>query len=695
VIEVVAAALKAAGLEPTWEDVADTLWLAREIGRNELPAGPAETTLDVAQDGPPLPPPGPTKPEGPQIPQPDGEQQADTRTSPAAAAAALHLPPAAGTPMPRGGLPFQTPTAAALPGALALGQALRPLKRRVPSATTMVLDEEATAERAAEEGIWMPVLRPGLTRWLDLALVIDQSPSMAIWARTVEELRRLLERHGAFRDVRIWLMDTDAADGRSALYAGTESATSYARPSTPRELVDPGGRRLILMVSDCVAPAWSSGAAQALLSLWGQTSPVAIIHVLPQRLWRYTAIETESAELRAPYPGAPNSRLEAASWLASARRELEAALAAVKSADSDVLPNEATASLGEAASVVPVPVIALQPRWLAPWASLIAGAGGRPVPGVVMWARPSVGESPDTPQEAGLAPPAASLPPTERVRRFRAVVSPTAFELAGFLAAVPLTLPIMRLVQQAMLPGSAQVHLAEVLLGGLLERCTPADSDVHSDQVEYDFIDGAREILQDTVLGTDTLRVIHTVGDFVGRRVGRTQTFASLLYAPDETPAASFEERAFAAVTARTLRQFGGSYEELARRLAEKAGTGVPAEGTPQPGDERETVPGSGPPLGRSALVRPGGGLIPSPAADWPPSSESPTGGAASTRRWWRFRSRRRDRQQMAVASNVRAVPGISPPDVVSVRDTGREPTHAVRLEPNPGVARITIKEVA
>ena len=82
------------------------------------------------------------------------------------------------------------------------------------------------AERAAEDGIWTPVLRPALTRWLDLALVIDQSPSMAVWARTVEELRRLLERHGAFRDVRIWLLNTDRADGRSALYAGTESATS-------------------------------------------------------------------------------------------------------------------------------------------------------------------------------------------------------------------------------------------------------------------------------------------------------------------------------------------------------------------------------------------------------------------------------------------------------------------------------------
>ncbi len=67
-------------------------------------------------------------------------------------------------------------------------------------------------------------------------------------------------------------------------------------------------------------------------------------------------------------------------------------------------------------------------------------------------------------------------------------------------------------------------------------------------------------------------------------------------------------------------------------------------------------------------------------------------------RRRRRFRSRKparseRSRQQMAVASDVRAVPDTARPDVVSVRDTGREPTHTVRLEPHPGVTTTTIKE--
>ena len=200
--------------------------------------------------------------------------------------------------MPRRGLAFQVHAGTALPGARGLGNALRPLKRRLPSGTAQVLDEAATAEQAATQGVWGPVLRPALTRWLDLALVIDQSPSMAVWERTVAELRRLLERHGSFRDVRTWQLDTDG--DAAVLHPQTGPAMprqtgARERRSAPRELVDPTGRRLIAIVSDGIAPAWFSGSVPAMLAEWGKSGPVVLVNLLPQRLWRHTAIETEPA----------------------------------------------------------------------------------------------------------------------------------------------------------------------------------------------------------------------------------------------------------------------------------------------------------------------------------------------------------------------------------------------------------------
>jgi hypothetical protein len=53
-----------------------------------------------------------------------------------------------------------------------------------------------------------------------------------------------------------------------------------------------------------------------------------------------------------------------------------------------------------------------------------------------------------------------SSPPSseERLQVFQATVSPLARQLAGYLAAAPLSRPVMRLVQRVMLPESRQVH---------------------------------------------------------------------------------------------------------------------------------------------------------------------------------------------------------------------------------------------
>ena len=104
---------------------------------------------------------------------------------------------------------FARPGETVLPGKLALGRALRPLMRRVPVGDRVELDEEATVRRIADEGNWLPVLRPALDRWLELNLVVDEWPSMDVWRETIAEVRHFFEQLGAFRSVRIWGLQTD------------------------------------------------------------------------------------------------------------------------------------------------------------------------------------------------------------------------------------------------------------------------------------------------------------------------------------------------------------------------------------------------------------------------------------------------------------------------------------------------------
>ncbi|MBW4604125.1 MAG: hypothetical protein KME29_32285 [Calothrix sp. FI2-JRJ7] len=80
---------------------------------------------------------------------------------------------------------------------LALSRALRPLMRKIPSHTENILDEEATVRRIAEADIWAPVLKPAATRWLELALVVEQTSTTAVWKQTIIELQKLLKHHGA------------------------------------------------------------------------------------------------------------------------------------------------------------------------------------------------------------------------------------------------------------------------------------------------------------------------------------------------------------------------------------------------------------------------------------------------------------------------------------------------------------------
>ncbi|SRR5260221_130241 len=179
--------------EATAEDIADAIWLASHIGTSETSdmvqsedddASPEERTPWASRDA--------TRSSS----QPDTRRSGSTKTSGETDSHAHLLAAQIGQDRP-GGLPFRTPAASALPGSLSIGRSLRPFMRRVPSRTKFTLDEQSTAQRIAEERLWIPVLNPALTHWFEVALIIDASASMIIWRQTIAELQLLLERQGA------------------------------------------------------------------------------------------------------------------------------------------------------------------------------------------------------------------------------------------------------------------------------------------------------------------------------------------------------------------------------------------------------------------------------------------------------------------------------------------------------------------
>jgi hypothetical protein len=403
-------------------------------------------------------------------------------------------------------LSFKVPDAPSLREPLTLARGLKPLMRRVPSGRELVLDEAATIQRIADEGLWIPVIKPTVEPWLDLELVVDEAISMQIWRHTIKELERLLKNYGIFRDVRVWGLITDENE-QVQIRRGIGATAKNQTTRSPKELIDPSGRRLVLVVSDCVSSLWRNGVVTPVLELWAKQGSMAIVQMLPKWLWKRTALGRASeVRLRGLTPGVFNQKLiakEVSLW-----DELE----------------------GETG--VKIPVFTLEPDKVATWAQMLSGKGSIWTLGYVFKLN-----APPVDKESSLFNLTHSdLSAEQRVQAFRVTASPMARKLAGLLASAPvISLPIVRLIREALLKDSQQVHVAEVFLGSLLKPLSEIDTNTNPDYVQYEFMDGVRELLVDSVPSQYVLSVVDEVSKYVARKVGLSlENFAAVLRNPQQ-----------------------------------------------------------------------------------------------------------------------------------------------------------------
>ena len=423
-------------------------------------------------------------------------------------------------------------------GGLALGHALRPLRLRRPAAGTWELDEEATAERAAEEDLWLPVCRPPDERRLGLILLVDTAPSMDLWNDTVRDVRNLMEHTAAFRSITIAPLDVAAA-GASARRRRGRSVSGTAGPDD-----------VVLVITDGFSKAWRNGGAAAFLCAVGRNSPTAVLSLMPQEVWEFTLPSAVRAELATERAAVPNGLLRL--------------LRTSGSEQGLGLPDAAAAA--RAAEAVPIPLLELTPASLERWARLVAASGSTQAAAVLLTGvRGDLGAA----QHSG--PSLGPLPGRARdaVRRFTAKASPTAFTLARRLAAAPLNLPVMRLVQRS-LPGAEAWNLAELLLFGLLQR-TDSRIDVEDDQqVSFDFGAGVREELLGLGTRGETMDVLKQVSAHLGPRLAASMAGGDALLqwrVDAEDPPVNERTRPFVRPLQTALGALSGPYLTRATRL--------------------------------------------------------------------------------------------------------------------------------
>ncbi|WP_308405181.1 FxSxx-COOH system tetratricopeptide repeat protein [Streptomyces sp. B93] len=453
-----------------WREVADALWLVREhpglvapdpadlaVAAPQVPEAPRPerrdapegrgtetgTPDDAPEPGSPTPtgtsptsPQEPESPEGPEAPEALPAEPPSPRPEETSGTREPRTPlrrPRRRTRGRKGGRTPKTPFA----------RALRPLRQRDRTSPFGELDEERTGEQLAEAPWLPPVLRPGHEPRWSVVVVVDTAPHMVAWRGTTSSLAGDLRLYGGFRSVETRLLDTAAGTPDGVVLRTPGQRGRPGRPQPVRSLVDLSGRRIVLVVTDGMAPAWHTGAVRGALAVWGRHQPLAILTPLPQRLWDRTGLLPERVRMHAAGRGAAGGEL---TW------ELLSPRGA----------SEWSAPLRPRRSF-PVPVLETAGEWLAPWARFVAGTEPR-------WAEAAA---------TLVAPGAKPIPPLEnaplqesaaqKVARFRVWASPESFELAVRLAAVELDLTVMLAVQRDMLPASGPVQLAEVLVSGLIE----------------------------------------------------------------------------------------------------------------------------------------------------------------------------------------------------------------------------------
>lgn len=464
------------GRDVDWRDLADLIWLIHVTGDQSAPPVRPEQQ-QAAEGNASLVPDVEIVPPGVDV-GPEAIEHTSVAT-PAGGKTAARPVPAMGR---EGALTFdaRVPAGSALPGRLEIGRALRALKRHRPSRRSYTLDIEATIDQFCESRVLVPIPKPAQELWFrDVAIVADGGPTMVVWNETIDAFAQLLQFQGAFDRVSRWTLTGDLEDVHLVSVTGLSHG--------PQALVDYDGRRLILVVSDCVGQVWQGSHAWSALSGWGRLGPVAIVQMLPPRLWPATALGDADVTVNSHRPGEPNRQLRVRPpwWWGSPK------------------PPEAV-----------TPVVTLDEDWLRGWAQMLMGASDIAALGVTT------------------EPPAEPLPdlavgqedPEEMVESFRSTVSDEAFRLATLLAAVDVSLPIARLILDELIPDGRQTHLAEVIASGLLKL--PSQN---TDDHRYAFQPGVRGVLQNSLTSSATIDVWRTVAPYLEATSAVGSPFALIL----------------------------------------------------------------------------------------------------------------------------------------------------------------------
>ncbi|MCX5443897.1 DUF3427 domain-containing protein [Streptomyces sp. NBC_00063] len=351
------------------------------------------------------------------------------------------------------GRPLSIGRAPALPNALDIGRALRPLRRFRPSRVHLRLDLGATVDRYTRTGVLVPQLAPAAEPWLEVVVVVDRGTSMAVWDETSLALTKVLRTLSAFRSVHVWHLEHPPE--APPVLCNHRGRPLPIDPSDPRHIQP--ARRLLLVVSDCAAPAWRQNDLWQTLHTWGMTAPVALINPLPKRLWQRSGLDLPRTTATASVPASPG-RL-----LAYHRPRL------FRDDAPGTQPWQA------------LPVLQMDAHQILAWARAMMRTDPSGCEAVLVPASGRVPSRSRSPRSSAASPgaPATDTQVTAAAEAFTDNLRSPAVRLAIAASSLDMfTLPVLDVIRERIVPEAALADTAEFLTAGLLTATRHEDTDI-------------------------------------------------------------------------------------------------------------------------------------------------------------------------------------------------------------------------
>ncbi len=430
-------------------------------------------------------------------------------------------------------LPFRTPLVRTLYKDSDLIYALRHFRQKRNSTQNHKFDEERIADYIAKTGIFRTFYQKGFEKRFSLLFVVDVSESMKIWERLINDFIRGIKNYHIFRETTIYYMPTDNREiklyRKKGLSGGLNS--NWYRNHTKDSIT--------FLLSDMISKAWSSGRVLEELMEWQRYTPLAIIQMLPQRLWNGTKlIDASMGKMSSPKSFSLNSQLY--------------------SRAEEILLHEE----GNLPELLKIPILNFSEKSLNAYGMMMRSVPNSQISGALF-------EREDFRGEYQYSKKRLKLNSKERLRNFYRYASTQAKELLELLAVVPLSLPIIKLVQQKLLPQSSQEHLSEVLMSSIIDREQKIDG-FYQFYRGTDEEEGVREELILKIGAREAFETIAQLSEIISTHGGVFDFIAFIRAKGNIKGSREFSEvdREFARISLSLLRKMGNNYSYLADKLS-------------------------------------------------------------------------------------------------------------------------------